>query len=63
MFYILNTLLAKVFTGVLIININKKAILGKMNDDPVTFVFTNKKSYISIMLMGLVILIAQLIKL
>tara|TARA_Y100000996_G_scaffold413422_1_gene401645 strand:- start:375 stop:1229 length:855 start_codon:yes stop_codon:yes gene_type:complete len=46
-----------------IININKKAILGKMNDDPVTFVFTNKKSYISIMLMGLVILIAQLIKL
>ncbi len=45
------------------ININRKALCGKMNDDPVTFVFTDKKSYISIILMSFVILIAQFVKL
>ena len=43
------------------ININRNALVGKMNDDPVTFVITNKKSYISILLMSLVIIIAQFV--
>lgn len=42
-----------------IININKPALSGKMDDDPVTFVSTNIKSFSTIILMGLVILIAQ----
>ncbi len=44
------------------ININRNALNGKMHDDPVTFVVTNKKSYISILLMSLVILTAQFIQ-
>ncbi len=43
------------------ININRNALVGKMSDDPVTFVITNKKSYISILLMGSVIFIAQFV--
>jgi 4-hydroxybenzoate polyprenyltransferase len=42
-------------------NINNFALNGKMNDDPVQFVLTNKKSLIIIILMSLIILIAQLI--
>ena len=42
-------------------NINNFALNGKMNDDPVKFVLTNKKSLIIIILMSLTILIAQLI--
>ena len=42
-------------------NINNFALNGKMNDDPVKFVLTNKKSLIIIILMSLIILIAQLI--
>ena len=40
-------------------NINYFALLGKMDDDPVNFVLSNKKSIITIILMGLIILIAQ----
>ena len=40
-------------------NICKFALSGKMNDDPVDFVLTNKKSLYSILLIGLFILIAQ----
>ena len=42
-------------------NINNFALSGKMNDDPVKFVLTNKKSIFTIILMGSIILIAQLI--
>lgn len=40
-------------------NISKFALLGKMDDDPVNFVLSNKKSLLSIVLIGLFILIAQ----
>lgn len=42
-------------------NINNFALSGKMNDDPVKFVLTNKKSLITITLMCGTILIAQLV--
>ena len=42
-------------------NINNFALSGKMNDDPVKFVLTNRKSLLTITLMGSIILIAQLI--
>lgn len=45
------------------LNINKAALSGKMNDDPVNFVVRNSKSYITILLMGIVILCAQFFKL
>ena len=45
------------------LNINKAALSGKMNDDPVNFVVSNSKSYITILLMGIVILCAQFVRL
>ena len=45
------------------LNINKAALSGKMNDDPVNFVVRNSKSYITILLMGIVILCAQFFRL
>ena len=42
-------------------NINDFALSGKMNDDPVKFVLTNRKSLLTITLMGSIILIAQLV--
>ena len=42
-------------------NINNFALSGKMNDDPVKFVLTNRKSLLTITLMGSIILIAQLV--